>query len=146
MRPVQSLIAAVALVCMFGMTAMGQVCGPNGCGGDTGAASFAARLNQSRGLFHDRSYAGAEVVFRSSNTATPEAAHRAWANSPGHARLINAGLITDVQCVGGVCVGRGGGGGSSTSVSTTTTRTTSTNTTSCGRQPVRSLLRAVFRR
>lgn len=77
-------------------------------GQETGARSFAASLNASRSFHHDRSFGGAEVIFRSSGVATQQQAFAAWSRSPGHARLIDAGLITDVQCVGGVCVGRGG--------------------------------------
>jgi len=67
---------------------------------------FAATLNASGGLFHDNSYNGAEVVYRSSGVATEEAARRSWMRSPGHRRLLLAGRISEVVCVGNVCVGR----------------------------------------
>ena len=67
---------------------------------------FAATLNASGGLFHDNSYNGAEVVYRSSGVATEEAARRSWMRSPGHRRLLLAGKISNVVCVGNVCVGR----------------------------------------
>jgi hypothetical protein len=67
---------------------------------------FAATLNASGGLFHDNSYNGAEVVYRSSGVATEEAARRSWMRSPGHRRLLLAGKISNIVCVGNVCVGR----------------------------------------
>ena len=67
---------------------------------------FAATLNASGGLFHDNSYNGAEVVYRSSGVATEEAARRSWMRSPGHRRLLLAGKLSNVVCVGNVCVGR----------------------------------------
>lgn len=67
---------------------------------------FAATLNASGGLFHDNSYNGAEVVYRSSGVATEEAARRSWMRSPGHRRLLLAGRVSEVVCVGNVCVGR----------------------------------------
>ena len=67
---------------------------------------FATTLNASGGLFHDNSYNGAEVVYRSSGVATEEAARRSWMRSPGHRRLLLAGKISNVVCVGNVCVGR----------------------------------------
>lgn len=74
----------------------------------TGAREFAARLDSSRAFYHDRSYGGAEVIYRSSGVATPEAARASWLGSQkGHRELLLSGSITDVQCVGGVCVGRG---------------------------------------
>lgn len=67
---------------------------------------FATTLNASGGLFHDNSYNGAEVVYRSSGVATEEDARRSWMRSPGHRRLLLAGKISNVVCVGNVCVGR----------------------------------------
>jgi len=67
---------------------------------------FAATLNASGGLFHDSSYNGAEVIYRTSGVATEDAARRSWMRSPGHRRLLLAGKISDVVCVGNVCVGR----------------------------------------
>lgn len=132
-----ALVATWCISAVASAQCPGGVC-PLRSRGDTGAASFAATLSQSRGLFHDRSYSGAEVVFKSSGVATPEAAHAAWQNSPPHRALVNAGAITDVQCVGNSCVGRGAG------VSTTVAR--SSVTTFSGRQPVRQAIRRVFRR
>lgn len=110
--------ACVSLLvcCLLGGVAFGQsICGPDGCTQDeffdvpssTGAAQFAADLNDRGALFHDRQFRGAEVLYQSSGPATPTAAHAAWQNSPGHRRLVNSGQITDVACVGNVCVGRG---------------------------------------
>ena len=88
----------------------------------TGAYEFAVRMNSSGGLYHDPGFSGPEVVYRSSGMATPAAAHSAWQRSRGHARLVNAGLITDVQCVGNVCVGRGAGTQSTVARSRTVSR------------------------
>lgn len=71
---------------------------------DTGAAQYAAQLNHTA-FVHDRSYNGPEVIFRSSGVATQDQAMVAWQNSPGHRKLLPR--ITDIQCVGGNCVGRG---------------------------------------
>jgi hypothetical protein len=69
-------------------------------------ASFASVLNASGSLFHDPSYSGAEVVYRSSGIATPSDAIRTWRRSGPHRRLIRSGAITEVICNGSVCVGR----------------------------------------
>lgn len=73
----------------------------------TGALGFAQQLHSSGRFHHDRSFGGPEVIYWSSGGATPQAAHAAWMRSPGHRSLVASGQITDVQCYGGVCVGRG---------------------------------------
>jgi uncharacterized protein YkwD len=73
---------------------------------NSGATQYAAVLNNRRGLRHDRSYNGAEVVYRSSGPATQEMAVASWMNSPGHRNLLQSGAITSIACVGNVCVGR----------------------------------------
>lgn len=88
----------------------------------TGARAYAARMNASGFFRHDRSFSGAEVIYRSSGVATEADARRWWLSSPAHRRLILSGAISDVACVGSVCVGRGGG---SSSYSSTTVRSTS---------------------
>lgn len=80
-----------------------------------GSASFANFLNSSGRFHHARNYGGAEVIYRSSGTANQADAMRWWMNSPPHRRLIQAGMIQEIQCVGNVCVGRGGGGSSTAS-------------------------------
>ena len=86
---------------------------------DTGAEAFARRMNASGRLFHDRSFRGPEVVFRSSGPATKAVAVAAWLRSrAAHRELIQSGAITEIACVGNVCVGRG---------SVTTVRTTTRN-------------------
>lgn len=90
---------------------------------DTGAEAFAGTMNASGRLYHDRSFRGPEVVFRSSGLASRSMAMAAWLKSrAGHRELIQSGAITEIACVGNVCVGRG----ASTSVRTVTTVTTST--------------------
>ena len=69
-------------------------------------ASFASALNASGSLFHDGSYVGPEVVYRSSGIATQADAMRTWRRSPPHRRLLRSGAITEVVCTGNVCVGR----------------------------------------
>lgn len=91
---------AIGLVSVMSLSAQAQ---------DLGARQFASQLSSSRGIFHDRSFRGAEVVFKSSGVATEAEAMAWWQNSPGHASLINAGAITSIQCSGSACVGRGPG-------------------------------------
>jgi hypothetical protein len=75
-------------------------------GQDTSTKQFAQTMNASGSMYHDPNYHGAEVVYRSSGLATEAQARAAWQRSRGHRRLINAGLISHVSCVGNVCVGR----------------------------------------
>jgi hypothetical protein len=72
-----------------------------------GTTAYAKVLNQSRVFRHDPNYRGAEVIFKSSGRATQADAMRAWMQSKGHRALIRAGRITEIRCVGRVCVGRG---------------------------------------
>ena len=88
--------------------------------GQSGAFQYAQRMNSGGFFRHDRSFNGAEVIYRSSGTATEADAMRWWMNSPPHRRLVQSGQITDIQCVGGVCVGRSGGTSSYNYNSTTT--------------------------
>jgi len=83
-----------------------QDCGCGSSVSHNGRSSFADTLNASGVLYHDHSYGGAEVVYRSSGVATESAARSAWMRSPGHRRLLMSGKITQVTCVGNVCVGR----------------------------------------
>lgn len=76
------------------------------------AQDYASRMNRGGFFRHDRGWGGAEVIYRSSGMATQADAMRWWMNSPPHRRLIQSGQITDIACVGNVCVGRSGGGGS----------------------------------
>lgn len=76
------------------------------------AQDYASRMNNGGFFRHDRGWGGAEVIYRSSGMATQADAMRWWMNSPPHRRLIQSGQITDIACVGNVCVGRSGGGGS----------------------------------
>lgn len=109
------LMALVAIVLVpVAAVAQDVVCNGEFC--STGARAFAGQLNSGGGLYHDPGFVGAEVVYRSSGPASPAAAHAAWQRSPGHRRLVNSGAITDVQCVGNVCVGRGSGVQSATAV------------------------------
>lgn len=68
---------------------------------------FARRLNRHPVLHHALlGRSGAEVVYRSSGTATQAAAMQSWMNSPPHRALLDAGAIRSVVCHGRVCVGR----------------------------------------
>jgi hypothetical protein len=72
--------------------------------------SFASSLNSSGRLYHDSGFSGPEVVYRSSGLATRQEAIAAWMRSrAGHRELIESGSITQIVCVGNVCVGRGFG-------------------------------------
>lgn len=92
--------------CLLGLiafVAVGSVCEA----GDFGAGRFARRLNVGP-LRHAAGFHGPEVVYRqSAGVATRESAMAWWANSPGHASLINSGKIQSIVCRGRVCVGRG---------------------------------------
>ena len=77
-----------------------RVCGPLA----TGVREFAERLNVGR-FQHDPLYVGAEVIYQSSEPATEAEAIEAWKESPAHNALLPE--ITEVACVGNVCVGRG---------------------------------------
>ena len=110
MRTFVSLVSFIALAGMCA-SAFAQ---------DTGAGSFAATMNASGRMYHDRSFNGPEVVYRSSGPATQDGAMAAWMRSPGHRALVSTGQITDVQCIGNVCVGRGAG---TVTKSSTVTRT-----------------------
>lgn len=109
----RKFVSLVSLVALAGMSQM-AICQ------DTGAGSFAATMNASGRMYHDRSFNGPEVVYRSSGPATRDVALAAWMRSPGHRALVSTGQITDVQCVGNVCVGRGTG---TVTKSSTVTRT-----------------------
>jgi hypothetical protein len=69
--------------------------------------NFAARLDNASSLYHDTSFVGPEVVFMSSGVATEDQAIAAWRMSPGHNALLPS--ITEIECVGNACVGRGAG-------------------------------------
>lgn len=86
---------------------------PNTAVAQTGAGAYASQMDN-RGFFrHDRGFNGAEVIYRNgSGYATKADAMRAWRDSPGHNALLRAGAIQDIQCRGGVCVGRGYGSSS----------------------------------
>ena len=88
------------LVCLLVLASAGTVSAQGT------ARDFAARLNGSRFFGHDRSWGGAEVIYRSSGLATEADARRWWMSSPAHRRLLLSGAISDVACVGSVCVGR----------------------------------------
>lgn len=77
------------------------------------AYDYASQMNRGGFFRHDRNWGGAEVIYRSSGAATQADAMRWWMRSPPHRRLIQSGQITDIACVGNVCVGRSGGGASS---------------------------------
>ncbi|MFN5947249.1 MAG: hypothetical protein ACK43N_02005 [Pirellulaceae bacterium] len=94
------------MVLSLGLLALGAM--PGYC--QTGAYEYAQQMNRSGAFRHDPGFRGAEVIYRSSGMATPEAARAAWLQSrAGHRELLLSGAITDIQCVGNVCVGRGGG-------------------------------------
>lgn len=116
------LFIAILAAILFCGSACGQsttsVCSGGNCvtvdaSNQTGAYEYAVRMNQGRFFRHDPAFRGPEVIFRSSGQATEQQAHQAWMNSPPHRRLVVAGLIQDVQCVGSVCVGRGVGSAAS---------------------------------
>lgn len=73
------------------------------------AFDYAQRMNSSGYFRHDAGFNGAEVIYRSSGVATEADARRWWMNSPRHRALLLSGAITDIACVGNVCVGRGVG-------------------------------------
>ena len=111
------LFASILLVILACGSAAAQsstsVCSGGQCvtvnASGTGAHEYAVKMNNGRFFRHDPAFRGPEVIFRSSGQATPEQANQWWMNSPPHRRLLVAGLIQDVQCVGSVCVGRGVG-------------------------------------
>lgn len=109
------LCLAVALVCgMLVSTASAQ---------GTGALQFAQRLHREGGIRHDMGFNGPEVVYRASWTATRADAIQGWLESRiGHRELYLSGAITDIQCYGNVCVGRGNGVSRSVSKTKTVTR------------------------
>lgn len=111
--------------------------------GQTGAFEYAQQMNNSGFFRHDRGFNGAEVIYRSSGTATEADAMRWWMNSPPHRRLVQSGQITDVQCVGGVCVGRSGGTSSYNYNSATTSNYSYSGNAVGGR--VRGILRRIGR-
>lgn len=98
-----------------------------------GSSNFASYLNNTGRFHHANNYGGAEVIYRSSGMANESDAMRWWMNSPPHRRLIQAGMIQEIRCVGNVCVGRGGNGGSQsiTSADNTTTYTSTSDENSC---------------
>lgn len=122
------LFASILLVVLLcGITqaqSVTSVCADGKCvtvdaSNQTGAYEYAVKMNSGRFFRHDAGFRGPEVIFKSSGQATPEQANRWWMNSPPHRRLLVAGLIQDVQCVGNVCVGRGAGTGTKTTVNQT---------------------------
>lgn len=106
----------VAMLCIasFGMASLANA-------QDLGASSFAEQLNGSRGLYHDGTFNGPEVVYKSSTIATEQAAIATWQASPKHAALLNSGAITSIRCSGNACVGRGPAVESTTTVNKTRT-------------------------
>jgi len=92
---------------LFGFSLGGSVEAQDCPGGQCStAASYAARMNAGRFFRHDRTWAGAEVIYRSSGQASEAEAQAAWMRSPAHRRFLVSGAIQDIACVGGVCVGR----------------------------------------
>ncbi len=113
MRPKMTMVLVMALVAV--LLGCGLFVGEASAQG-SGAYEYASFLNRT-GRFHHAKNVGAEVIYRSSGGATPEMARVAWMNSPPHRRLLMAGMIHDVQCVGSVCVGRSGGSSRPSNVS-----------------------------
>jgi uncharacterized protein YceK len=103
MKNVIWILLALLLVAGCSSAAKAQTCVDGSCGS---AAGYASRLNGSRIFRHDPSWGGAEVIYRSSGTATEAEARQWWMNSPPHRKLLVSGAIQDIACVGGVCVGR----------------------------------------
>lgn len=64
--------------------------------------TYAARLYNSGGLWHDPTYRGAEVIYRGGGGAA--AAQQAWLRSPAHRALLPQIRIIHVH--GDVVVGR----------------------------------------
>ena len=134
---------AVTLVCIsMSVTAYGQ--------DSYGSSNFASFLNNTGRFHHANNFGGAEVIYRSSGVANQADAMRWWMNSPPHRRLIQAGMIQEIRCVGNVCVGRGGGSGGSVSNDVTYTSMGETqngsNCTSCGNNYGNSRRIRLFRR
>jgi hypothetical protein len=103
MKNVIWILLALLLFAGCSSAAEAQVCVDGSCGT---AAGYAARMNAGRFFRHDQAWGGAEVIYRSSGTATEAEARESWMNSPPHRRLLVSGAIQDIACVGGVCVGR----------------------------------------
>jgi hypothetical protein len=101
------VITLSVAVLLATLTTVAQAQNCNGPSCQTGASSYAVRLNSIGRLVHDRSYRGPEVIYWSSGPASEAEAMAAWKRSPGHARLVNSGQITEVSCQGNYCVGRG---------------------------------------
>lgn len=131
------------LVCLVAFFVAGAV--TSAAFAQSGAYEYAQRMNSGGFFRHDRNFGGAEVIYRSSGTATEADAMRWWMNSPPHRRLVQSGQITDIQCVGGVCVGRSGGS-SSYSQSTYSNESYSTSTGGNIRNRVIGGVRRIFRR
>lgn len=74
-----------------------------------GSGNFASHLNSTGRFYHSGSFNGTEVIFKKfGGTATREEAIASWLHSrEGHREAILSGSITEIQCVGNVCVGRG---------------------------------------
>lgn len=137
---------SLVLVAFFAIPCMGQetICENGQCRLVPRIAqatrNFAARLDASNTLYHDHSFVGPEVVFMSSGIATEEQAIAAWRRSPGHNALLPS--ITEIECVGNACVGRGQGVVQSTRM--TVRSALSPVRLLRERKPLRSFVKAVF--
>lgn len=116
MKSILLILLALLLVVGCSSEAKAQTCLDGSCGT---AAGYAARMNAGGFFRHDRSWGGAEVIYRSSGQATEAEARQWWMNSPAHRRLLVSGAIQDIACVGGVCVGRGVGSVTKTTIKQT---------------------------
>jgi hypothetical protein len=97
------MVAAVLLAGLLWGAAEAQDCASGQCGT---SVRYAAQMNSGGFFRHDRGWGGAEVIFKTTGTATEAQARQWWLNSPPHRKLLLSGAIQDVACVGGVCVGR----------------------------------------
>lgn len=124
MKLFTSILLLVLLCGVAKAQSVTSVCANGNCvtvdaSNQTGAYEYAVRMNRGGFFRHDPAFRGPEVIFKSSGQATPEQANRWWMNSPPHRRLVAGGLISDVQCVGNVCVGRGFGSVTKTTIKQT---------------------------
>jgi hypothetical protein len=104
-----SLLFAVLFALVFIAPSYGQ-CQSGACSFQSssfGSFEYARTMQRTRVFAHDRSFRGAEVIFRSSGTATRSQAMSSWLRSRPHAALIRAGRIKEIACSGNFCVGRG---------------------------------------
>jgi len=108
----------------------------------SGALEYATVLNSTNIFRHDPGFRGAEVIFRTTGTATIEQAKASWLRSPAHRKLLLSGAINDIRCVGSVCVGRSA---QIAATSTAATCQTAKRITKTSTAKAKNIIKKVFR-